>query len=321
MLFHVYLANAVDPRRDRRRSTRSPQRLDAIAVVRCCCAIEIFVLWLPILFHGIYGLFIVQRGASTTSPPTHVHAQRSLYSLQRITGVIAFLFLGVPHVHARASSNYVWRRADQLRDHARLDRATRWCSRSTWSACWRRCSISPTASRPSASPGASRSGARAQRAVRMAVLGAVRRHGRRRRVADPDGVPMMHRRTERGCDPWLTQRLIVVGGGLAGLMTTIKIAEVGVPVDLFSVVPVKRSHSVCAQGGINAAVNWKGEGDTPCEHFDDTHLRRRLPRQPAAGEGDVRARAGDHLPARSHGRDRSTARRRACSTSAASAAR
>ncbi len=65
-------------------------------------------------------------------------------------------------------------------------------------------------------------------------------------------------------------RIIVVGGGLAGLMTTIKIAEAGLPVDLFSVVPVKRSHSVCAQGGINAAVNWKGEGDSPARHFDDT---------------------------------------------------
>jgi len=66
------------------------------------------------------------------------------------------------------------------------------------------------------------------------------------------------------------ERLIVVGGGLAGLMTVIKIAEMGVPVDVFSIVPVKRSHSVCAQGGINAAVNWKGEGDTPREHFDDS---------------------------------------------------
>jgi succinate dehydrogenase / fumarate reductase flavoprotein subunit len=65
-------------------------------------------------------------------------------------------------------------------------------------------------------------------------------------------------------------RIIVVGGGLAGLMTTIKIAEAGHAVDLFSVVPVRRSHSVCAQGGINAAVNWKGEGDTPWRHFDDT---------------------------------------------------
>ncbi|MDZ4805924.1 MAG: succinate dehydrogenase flavoprotein subunit [Candidatus Eisenbacteria bacterium] len=65
-------------------------------------------------------------------------------------------------------------------------------------------------------------------------------------------------------------RFIVVGGGLAGLMTVIKIAEAGQHVDLFSVVPVKRSHSVCAQGGINGAVNTKGEGDTPWEHFDDS---------------------------------------------------
>jgi succinate dehydrogenase / fumarate reductase flavoprotein subunit len=65
-------------------------------------------------------------------------------------------------------------------------------------------------------------------------------------------------------------RIIVVGGGLAGLAAVIKIAEAGGTVDLFSIVPVKRSHSVCAQGGINAAKNLKGEGDTPWQHFDDT---------------------------------------------------
>lgn len=64
--------------------------------------------------------------------------------------------------------------------------------------------------------------------------------------------------------------IIVVGGGLAGLMATIKAAEAGTSVDLFSLVPVKRSHSVCAQGGINGAVNTKGEGDSPLIHFDDT---------------------------------------------------
>jgi succinate dehydrogenase / fumarate reductase flavoprotein subunit len=63
---------------------------------------------------------------------------------------------------------------------------------------------------------------------------------------------------------------IVVGGGLAGLMTTIRLAEAGYKVDLISFVPVKRSHSVCAQGGINGAVNVKGEGDSPWEHFDDS---------------------------------------------------
>lgn len=67
-----------------------------------------------------------------------------------------------------------------------------------------------------------------------------------------------------------TGRAVVVGGGLAGLMATLKLVEAGIPVDLFSVVPVKRSHSVCAQGGINAVLDTKGEGDTIWEHIDDT---------------------------------------------------
>ena len=66
------------------------------------------------------------------------------------------------------------------------------------------------------------------------------------------------------------RKVIVVGGGLAGLMSAITLAERGLAVDLFSVVPVKRSHSVCAQGGINAAKNLKGEGDHPDIHVDDT---------------------------------------------------
>jgi succinate dehydrogenase / fumarate reductase flavoprotein subunit len=68
----------------------------------------------------------------------------------------------------------------------------------------------------------------------------------------------------------INPKIIVVGGGLAGLSAVIKIAEMGGQVDLFSMVPVKRSHSVCAQGGINAAKNLKGEGDSTWQHFDDT---------------------------------------------------
>src|SRR5438874_5075555 len=68
----------------------------------------------------------------------------------------------------------------------------------------------------------------------------------------------------------MAERYIVVGGGLAGLMTVIKLAEAGKHVDVFSIVPVKRSHSVCAQGGINGAVNTKGEGDHPDIHVKDT---------------------------------------------------
>ncbi len=64
--------------------------------------------------------------------------------------------------------------------------------------------------------------------------------------------------------------IVVVGGGLAGLMTAMKLAEAGHKVKIISLVPVKRSHSVCAQGGINGAVNLRGEGDSPYLHFEDT---------------------------------------------------
>src|SRR4026209_1586878 len=69
------------------------------------------------------------------------------------------------------------------------------------------------------------------------------------------------------------KRVIVIGGGLAGLACTIKLAEEGVPVDLFSMVPVKRSHSVCAQGGVDACIDVAGQqGFSEWEHFDETVL-------------------------------------------------
>src|SRR3990167_6213907 len=67
-------------------------------------------------------------------------------------------------------------------------------------------------------------------------------------------------------------KIIVIGGGLAGLMTTIRLAEAGKKVEIFSIVPCRRSHSVCAQGGINASVNTTGEGDSPQIHFEETIL-------------------------------------------------
>jgi succinate dehydrogenase / fumarate reductase flavoprotein subunit len=66
-------------------------------------------------------------------------------------------------------------------------------------------------------------------------------------------------------------RVLVIGGGLAGLAATMRLAETGIAVDLVSLVPVKRSHSACAQGGINS-VNalTRQQGDNEWKHFDDT---------------------------------------------------
>ena len=50
-----------------------------------------------------------------------------------------------------------------------------------------------------------------------------------------------------------------------------KLAELGVEVDLISLTPVKRSHSVCAQGGINSCNDQTRQlGDNEWKHFDDT---------------------------------------------------
>ncbi|MGD2169871.1 MAG: succinate dehydrogenase flavoprotein subunit [Chlamydiota bacterium] len=67
-----------------------------------------------------------------------------------------------------------------------------------------------------------------------------------------------------------SREVIVVGGGLAGLSAVIKLCEKGCKVKLISVTKVRRSHSVCAQGGINVAVNLKGEDDSPIIHAYDT---------------------------------------------------
>ncbi len=66
------------------------------------------------------------------------------------------------------------------------------------------------------------------------------------------------------------REVIVVGGGLAGLSCAMKLAEKGCFVKLISVTKVRRSHSVCAQGGINIAINLKGEDDSPIIHAYDT---------------------------------------------------
>jgi succinate dehydrogenase / fumarate reductase flavoprotein subunit len=66
------------------------------------------------------------------------------------------------------------------------------------------------------------------------------------------------------------KEVVVVGGGLAGLSAAMRLADLGAKVKLISLTKVKRSHSVCAQGGINVAVNLMGEEDSPEIHAYDT---------------------------------------------------
>ncbi len=66
--------------------------------------------------------------------------------------------------------------------------------------------------------------------------------------------------------------VLVIGGGLAGLRTAIGVRRRGLDTLILSLVPAKRSHSVAAQGGMQASLAncVKGEGDNEDVHFADT---------------------------------------------------
>lgn len=66
--------------------------------------------------------------------------------------------------------------------------------------------------------------------------------------------------------------VLVIGGGLAGLRTAVGVRRRGLDTLILSLVPVKRSHSVAAQGGMQASLAncVKGEGDNEDVHFQDT---------------------------------------------------
>ena len=62
----------------------------------------------------------------------------------------------------------------------------------------------------------------------------------------------------------------IIGAGLAGLSAAITLAERGIACNLISRQPSERAQSVLAEGGINAALDTMGEGDTWQEHYADT---------------------------------------------------
>lgn len=70
----------------------------------------------------------------------------------------------------------------------------------------------------------------------------------------------------------LSHQVIIIGGGLAGLRTAIECKDLGLDVAIITKVYSLRSHSVAAQGGINASLgNMKGsEDDNPEQHAYDT---------------------------------------------------
>ena len=73
-------------------------------------AAEILIIAVPLLFHGIYGLFVT--GTASPNPITNRYFRNFMYTLQRVTGVIVFAFI---------LFHYWTTRLVQLTDHESLN--------------------------------------------------------------------------------------------------------------------------------------------------------------------------------------------------------
>ena len=66
-------------------------------------------------------------------------------------------------------------------------------------------------------------------------------------------------------------KIIIVGSGLAGASAAASLAELGYDIEVFTFHDSpRRAHSIAAQGGINAAKNYKNDGDSVFRLFYDT---------------------------------------------------
>jgi succinate dehydrogenase / fumarate reductase cytochrome b subunit len=101
MFFHVYIANIS--------VLAGPSAFDWVSHTLesipwfMLLFIEIFVLWLPIGFHGTYGWFIVREADQNFT--AYGYARNYFYALQRYTGVLAILFLAF-HMYTTRFYNY-----------------------------------------------------------------------------------------------------------------------------------------------------------------------------------------------------------------------
>lgn len=65
------------------------------------------LIWLPLIFHAVYGIFIYSRGKGNYSDAAYKFRENRYYTLQRWSGIVAFLFLcyHMPMTSMRASVN------------------------------------------------------------------------------------------------------------------------------------------------------------------------------------------------------------------------
>ncbi len=62
-------------------------------------ALKAVTIWIPLMFHAVYGLFITSRSLPNISEKAFQYRENWMYTMQRVTGILAFVFL-VYHMYS-----------------------------------------------------------------------------------------------------------------------------------------------------------------------------------------------------------------------------
>ena len=84
-------------------------------------ALEVGMIWLPLLFHAVYGLFIISRAENNYFTTKYKWSQNRMFFLQRLSGVAVFFFL-IYHVLATTVQKYVTGSAEVIKYAAMSER-------------------------------------------------------------------------------------------------------------------------------------------------------------------------------------------------------
>ncbi|RYG49795.1 succinate dehydrogenase [bacterium] len=69
-------------------------------------ALEVLAIWLPLLFHSVYGFFITSRAKPNYIGTRYGWSQNRMYTLQRWSGIIIFAFL-LMHISTTTVAKYI----------------------------------------------------------------------------------------------------------------------------------------------------------------------------------------------------------------------
>ncbi len=84
-------------------------------------AMEVLMIWLPLLFHAVYGLFIISRAENNYFTTKYKWSQNRMFFFQRLSGLLVFAFL-IVHVCSTTVYKYATGNSEAIKFNAWHDK-------------------------------------------------------------------------------------------------------------------------------------------------------------------------------------------------------